>query len=71
MRQLLSDNAEARQQWLPLKQHSKYSSPVPFGSPFIILRTCTSNQMKTVTWERCADHPQKSKANVCTEPERE
>lgn len=52
MRQLLSDNVEAREQWLPLKQsHSIrkaryiFLSVVLLRSSFTILRTCTSNQI--------------------------
>lgn len=55
MRQLLSDNAEARQKWLPLKQFLSikkaqyiFLSIVLLRTSFIVLRTCTSNQMKAV-----------------------
>lgn len=78
MRQLLSDNVEAREQWLPPAQFYSirkaqriFLSVVLLGSSFIILRTCPSNQMKAVIWECCTAHAQKSKADLCAEAERE
>jgi len=68
--------AAVRQQWLPLKLF--YSTrKAPIFLPVVLLRsdvifgTCTSNQTKAVIWEFHTASPQKSKASLHAEVERE